>query len=75
MSANGKLLLGRKLVVTYAHHAPTDADGVIRPRKTMMETGRPTTLSMLKSSTGWKHKDGFVAVRLFLALVLTRMAL
>jgi len=58
MSANGKLLLGRKLVVTYAHHAPTDADGVIRPRKTMMETGRPTTLSMLKSSTGWKHKDG-----------------
>ncbi|KAJ3929786.1 MAG: hypothetical protein NXY57DRAFT_1015265 [Lentinula lateritia] len=58
-SANGKLLRGRKLAVTYANQAPSDADGgVSRQRKTMMETGRPTTLSMLKSNTGGKHKDG-----------------
>ncbi|KAJ3740094.1 hypothetical protein DFH05DRAFT_1510259 [Lentinula detonsa] len=58
-SANGKLLHGRKLAVTYANQAPSDADGgLIRQRKTMMETGRPTTLSMLKSNAGGRNKDG-----------------
>ncbi|KAF9070660.1 hypothetical protein BDP27DRAFT_1292181 [Rhodocollybia butyracea] len=58
-SANGKVLHGRKLIVTHAHQAPPDIDGgVSRQRKTMMETGRPTTLSILKSNVGGKHKDG-----------------
>ncbi|KAJ3737221.1 hypothetical protein DFJ43DRAFT_247001 [Lentinula guzmanii] len=40
-------------------NAPSDADGgLIRQRKTMMETGRPTTLSMLKSNAGGRNKDG-----------------
>ncbi|KAF5391020.1 hypothetical protein D9757_003938 [Collybiopsis confluens] len=58
-SANGMILRGRNLVVTHANQAPSDADGgMFRPRKTMMETGRPTTLSLLKSHPGSKHKDG-----------------
>ncbi|KAK7438047.1 hypothetical protein VKT23_018214 [Stygiomarasmius scandens] len=57
-SANDKLLRGRKLAVTYANQAPLDmysASAGNRPRKGMMESGRPTTLSMIKS-TG-KHAE------------------
>ncbi|KAJ3770101.1 hypothetical protein FB446DRAFT_647536 [Lentinula raphanica] len=58
-AANGKVVHGRKLVVTYANQAPLDADGgAMRQRKAMMETGRPTTLSMLKSNAGGRNKDG-----------------
>ncbi|PSR82092.1 hypothetical protein PHLCEN_2v6162 [Hermanssonia centrifuga] len=49
---NAKLLRGRKLVVTYAHQAPLD-QGVAnygRPRRTAGETGKPTTLSLLKTA-------------------------
>jgi len=65
--AHDKLLRGRKLVVTFAHQAPLDqyGNGLATPygasgtkyRKTMMETGRPTTLSMLKTGFGGRH-DG-----------------
>ncbi|KAF7296467.1 Single-stranded nucleic acid binding protein [Mycena chlorophos] len=41
-----RLLRGRKLVVTFAQNAPIDPG---KPRKVMAESGRPTTLSMLKS--------------------------
>jgi len=54
--ANNKLLRGRKLVVTYAHQAPLDQDGNSsslsgsKLRKGITEAGRPTVLSILKSS-------------------------
>ncbi|KIK63912.1 hypothetical protein GYMLUDRAFT_40122 [Collybiopsis luxurians FD-317 M1] len=58
-SANGVMFRGRNLVVTHAHQAPPDTDGgIARQRKTMMETGRPTTLSLLKSNPGGKHQEG-----------------
>ncbi|KAH9832015.1 RNA-binding domain-containing protein [Rhodofomes roseus] len=53
--ANDKLLRGRKLVITHAHQAPLDQGGHsgARPRRTMNDAGKPTTLSMLKgASTG-----------------------
>jgi hypothetical protein len=57
--AHDKLLRGRKLVVTFAHQAPIDQAGgstsIGIKRKGMMETGRPTTLSMLKTGMGGKH--------------------
>lgn len=46
--AHDKLLRGRKTVVTYAHHAPLDSTAG-KSRRAMMEIGRPTTLSLLKS--------------------------
>ncbi|KAJ3567898.1 hypothetical protein NP233_g6060 [Leucocoprinus birnbaumii] len=51
--AHDKLLRGRKLVVTYAHHAPLDSGGGAggKGRRAMMEIGRPTTLSLLKSGS------------------------
>ncbi|KAF5366300.1 hypothetical protein D9758_005735 [Tetrapyrgos nigripes] len=57
-SAHDKLFRGRKLAVTHANQAPLDTYGSSsgsRPRKGMMESGRPTTLSMLKS--GGKHSE------------------
>jgi len=56
--ANDKLLRGRKLVVTYAHQAPLDQGGGgisfngSKVRKGITEAGRPTALSLLKSSGG-----------------------
>ncbi|KAJ7070017.1 hypothetical protein C8F01DRAFT_1115015 [Mycena amicta] len=44
-----KLLRGRKLVVTFAQHAPVDSG---KPRRVIAESGRPTTLSMIKSTAG-----------------------
>jgi len=51
-SANGKLLRGRKLVVTYAHQAPLDEAGAhsARYRRTPNEAAKPTTLSLMKSA-------------------------
>jgi len=63
--ANNKLLRGRKLVVTYAHQAPLDQDGShssasgSKVRKGTSEAGRPTVLSLLKSSgSGSGRSDG-----------------
>ncbi|KAF8874742.1 hypothetical protein BD779DRAFT_1450765, partial [Infundibulicybe gibba] len=60
--AHDKLLRGRKLVVTFAHQAPLDQGGASAygvmggtKRKGMMETGRPTTLSMLKTGMAGRH--------------------
>jgi len=53
--ANEKLLRGRKLVVTYAHQAPLDQGGSFggsKARKGVSEAGRPTALSLLKSTGG-----------------------
>jgi len=58
--AHNKLLRGRKLVVTFAQQAPIDPGGGFsaygtngsRNRKVMTESGRPTTLSMIKSGLG-----------------------
>ncbi|KAJ7202807.1 hypothetical protein GGX14DRAFT_652921 [Mycena pura] len=59
MSAvHDKLLRGRKLVVTFAQQAPIDPG--LGPsslkRKAMTESGRPTTLSMIKSGMGNRHE-------------------
>ncbi|KAI0067397.1 RNA-binding domain-containing protein [Artomyces pyxidatus] len=51
-SANGKLLRGRRLVVTFAHQAPLDQAGSSIHRRSVNEAGRPTALSMLKSVNG-----------------------
>ena len=58
--AHDKLLRGRKLVVTFAHQAPIEAGGTgTLKRKSMMETGRPTTLSIIKTGMGTRT-DGSV---------------
>ncbi|OAX41213.1 RNA-binding domain-containing protein [Rhizopogon vinicolor AM-OR11-026] len=47
---NGKLLRGRKLVVTFAHQAPLEQHGGIRQAvRARRIDARPTTLSMMKS--------------------------
>ncbi|KAG1725046.1 hypothetical protein EDB19DRAFT_288657 [Suillus lakei] len=49
-SINGKLLRGRKLVVTFAHQAPLEQPGGIRQvGRARRIDARPTTLSMMKS--------------------------
>ncbi|KAL0958912.1 hypothetical protein HGRIS_014229 [Hohenbuehelia grisea] len=57
--AHDKLLRGRKLVVTFAQQAPTDQSGAAgfggRSRRGMMDVGKPTTLSMLKTGMGTKR--------------------
>ncbi|KAG6896437.1 hypothetical protein C0992_008314, partial [Termitomyces sp. T32_za158] len=57
--AHEKLLRGRKLVVTFAHQAPPEHGGSMHgaKRRSMMEVGRPTTLSLLKTGPGNRH-DG-----------------
>ncbi|KAJ7485378.1 hypothetical protein FB451DRAFT_1027185 [Mycena latifolia] len=63
-TAHDKLLRGRKLVVTFAQQAPVDPGagpssyGNVgsKHRKTMAESGRPTTLSMIKSGMGSRHE-------------------
>ncbi|KAG2004637.1 polyadenylate-binding protein [Coprinopsis cinerea AmutBmut pab1-1] len=57
--AHGKLLRGRKLVVTFAHQAPLESypggsgGGISSKfRRPVMETGRPTTLSIIKTGLG-----------------------
>ncbi|KAG7095138.1 hypothetical protein E1B28_005919 [Marasmius oreades] len=47
-SAHDKLFRGRKLVVTYAQQAPAEIASS-RTRRNVMDSGRPTTLSLLKS--------------------------
>jgi len=60
--AHERPLRGRKLIVTFAHQAPLDqynGSGVFsssKNRKTMMDTGRPTTLSMLKTGFTSRHE-------------------
>ena len=55
-----RLLRGRKLIVTFAHQAPLDqynGSGVSsKNKKTMMDIGRPTTLSMLKTGLSTRHE-------------------
>jgi len=57
--ANEKLLRGRKLVVTFAQQAPSDQIGSLssgsKPRRGMMDTSKPTTLSLLKTGMGTKQ--------------------
>ncbi|KAG6830793.1 hypothetical protein H0H92_014642 [Tricholoma furcatifolium] len=57
--AHDKLFRGRKLVVTFAHQAPPEHSGSAygTKRRGMMEIGRPTTLSLLKTGAGTRH-DG-----------------
>ncbi|KAI0077284.1 RNA-binding domain-containing protein [Panus rudis PR-1116 ss-1] len=62
VSANDKLLRGRKLVVTYAHQAPPDDasahGGAMRMKKGISEVGKPTTLSLLKSVGSGRSNAG-----------------
>ena len=60
-SANDKLLRGRKLVVTYAQQAPLDQAGLSagKPKRPPNDTGKPTTLSLLKS-VGGSRVSGYV---------------
>ncbi|KAF8917050.1 hypothetical protein CPB85DRAFT_1152028, partial [Mucidula mucida] len=55
-AAHGKPLRGKTLIVTYAAQAPdyTSNGGVVR-RKTLMESGRPTALSMLKDKSAKRN--------------------
>ena len=67
--AHEKPLRGRKLTVTFAHQAPLDqyngsgGFSSSKNRKTMMDTGRPTTLSMLKTGLTSRH-EGWVSLPL-----------
>jgi hypothetical protein len=53
---------GRKLIMTFAHQAPLDqynGSGVFsssKNKQTMMDIGRPTTLSMLKTGLSIRHE-------------------
>ncbi|KAH8996212.1 hypothetical protein EDB92DRAFT_1793959 [Lactarius akahatsu] len=53
-AANGKALRGRHIAVTYAHQAPLDAHHPTSrralPQHQQQDSGRPTTLSLLKSA-------------------------
>ncbi|KAH9027282.1 hypothetical protein EDB84DRAFT_1500451 [Lactarius hengduanensis] len=54
-AANGKALRGRHITVTYAHQAPLDAHPpasrrALPPHHQQQDSGRPTTLSLLKSA-------------------------
>lgn len=72
-AANGKLVRGRKIVVTYAQQAPlenacTSMTGG-KARKVVSEAGRPTALSLLKTGEGAGSKsDGCVVVLASLAV-------
>ncbi|KAJ7319101.1 hypothetical protein DFH08DRAFT_891539 [Mycena albidolilacea] len=58
-TAHNKLLRGRKLVVTFAQQAPVDPGAGSmgsRNRKVMTDSGRPTTLSMIKSGLGNRNE-------------------
>ncbi|KAJ7927536.1 hypothetical protein B0H13DRAFT_1036786 [Mycena leptocephala] len=60
-TAHNKLLRGRKLVVTFAQQAPVDPGAPYgtagsRHRKVMTDSGRPTTLSMIKSGLGNRNE-------------------
>ncbi|KAF8979700.1 hypothetical protein BDQ17DRAFT_1167423, partial [Cyathus striatus] len=59
--AHDKLLRGRKIVVTYAQQAPLEHGGMgmtgSKHKKGVIESGRPTTLSLLKTGMGNRH-DG-----------------
>ncbi|KAJ6595749.1 RNA-binding domain-containing protein [Mycena vulgaris] len=63
-TAHDKLLRGRKLVVTFAQQAPVDPGAGpssygnlgSKHRKIMAESGRPTTLSMIKSGMGNRNE-------------------
>lgn len=69
-AANGKLVRGRKIVVTYAQQAPlenahTSMTGG-KSRKVVSEAGRPTALSLLKTGEGAGGKsDGCARVLTF----------
>ncbi|KIY52203.1 RNA-binding domain-containing protein, partial [Fistulina hepatica ATCC 64428] len=55
-----KLLRGRKIVVTHAQQAPMDAFGSTpqhKSRRIMADSGRPTTLSILKSASGGRKNE------------------
>ncbi|KAI0795094.1 hypothetical protein C8Q75DRAFT_526964 [Abortiporus biennis] len=55
-TAHDKLLRGRKLVVTYAHQAPIDESMAYgKVRRSNVETGKPTTLSLLKGAGSSRH--------------------
>ncbi|KZV65454.1 hypothetical protein PENSPDRAFT_655750 [Peniophora sp. CONT] len=60
-SAHGKLLRGRKLVVTHANQAPMDAAGTL-PRRAVNEAGRPTTLSLIKGASAPRNRDAISAL-------------
>ena len=66
-AANGKLVRGRKIIVTFAQQAPpdhvTNATAGGKVRKAMNEAGRPTTLSLLKTGEGHGGKsEGYAMI-------------
>lgn len=72
-AANGKLVRGRKIVVTYAQQASLDnvhsSLTGSKFRKAVNEAGRPTTLSLLKAGEGHGGRsDGYVITLIYLAL-------
>lgn len=73
-AANGKLIRGRKIVVTYAQQAPlenlhTSSVGG-KTRKAVSEAGRPTALSLLKTGEGGGGRsDGYVVALTWLVVL------
>ena len=69
-NAHGQFLRARKLVVTYAHQAPLDStpatSSKLGRRGNMSETGRPTTLSLIKTGMSVGHGRGARCVPFFL---------
>jgi len=74
-TANGKLVRGRKIVVTYAQQAPLENAHTLttggKARKVVSEAGRPTALSLLKTgestggrSDGTKNKIALMEAKL-----------
>ncbi|KAJ7728420.1 hypothetical protein DFH07DRAFT_930517 [Mycena maculata] len=61
-AAHDKLLRGRRLIVTFAQQAPIDLGASsygslgAKHRKVMSESGRPTTLSMIKTGMGNRNE-------------------
>jgi hypothetical protein len=72
-AANGRLVRGRKIVVTYAQQAPLENAHTStiggKARKVLSEAGRPTALSLLKTGEGAGGKsDGCASVFTSLAV-------
>lgn len=61
-AANGKLVRGRKITVTYAQQAPLESMHTSmvsgKTRKAVSDAGRPTALSLLKTGESTAGKAG-----------------
>jgi len=75
-AANGKLVRGRKITVTYAQQAPLESmhPSMVsgKTRKAVSDAGRPTALSLLKTGESTAGKSDGCAIVLILFDVWTQ---